>query len=64
MSDMKRRGYVCSAVRGGCVAIETKESCVGEKNLEYALWKTSSVFGYVFDLHELTSALRQHAASI
>jgi hypothetical protein len=58
MCDMKRRGFFCSAVRGGCVAIETKESCVGEKNLEYALWKTCSVFGYVFELHELSSALR------
>lgn len=61
MSDMKRRGFMCSAVRGGCVAIETRESCEGEKNLEYALWKTSSVFGYVFELHELTSALRAAA---
>lgn len=60
MSDMKRRGFMCSAVRGGCVAIETKESCEGEQYLEYALWKTSSVFGYIFELHELTSALRAH----
>jgi len=63
MCDMKRRGFLCSALRGGLVAIETKESCVGEKNLEYALWKTCSVFGYVFELHEFTSALRQHAAA-
>jgi len=61
MSDMKRRGFMCSAVRGGCVAIETRESCAGERNLEYALWKTSSVFGYVFELHELTGALRTAA---
>ncbi len=62
MADMGRKGYVCSAVRGGCVAIENKESAVGELNLEYALWKTSTMFGYVFELHELTHALREHAA--
>jgi len=62
MSDMKRRGFMCSAMRGGCVAIETKESCAGEQNLEYALWKTSSAFGYVFELHELTTALRHATA--
>ncbi|MFO7946230.1 MAG: hypothetical protein R6V19_05420 [Armatimonadota bacterium] len=61
MHDMNRRGYLCSAVRGGCVAVENKESTVGEQNLEYALWKTSTMFGYVFELHELTHALRQYA---
>lgn len=61
MSDMKRRGFMCSAVRGGCVAIETKETCEGEKALEHALWKTSSIFGYVFELHELAGALRRQA---
>ena len=62
MSDMGRKGYLCSAVRGGCVAIENKESAVGELNLEYALWKTSTMYGYVFELHELTHALRECAA--
>jgi len=58
MCDMNRKGYLCSAVRGGCVAIENKESAVGEGNLQYAYWKTSTMFGYIFDLHELTTALR------
>jgi nicotinamidase-related amidase len=61
MADMSRKGYMCSAVRGGCVAIESRESAVGERNLEYAYWKTSTMFGYVFDLHELTGALRRRA---
>jgi len=61
MCDMDRKGYLCSAVRGGCVAIENAESSVGEKNLEYAYWKTSTMFGYIFDLHELQGALRQAA---
>lgn len=34
MADMERKGYMCSAIRGGCVAIENAESAVGEKNLE------------------------------
>ena len=59
MSDMSRKGYLCSAVRGGCVAIENRESAVGEKNLQYAYWKTSTMFGYIFDLHEVTTALRK-----
>ena len=61
MCDMSRKGYLCSAVRGGCVAIENRESAVGEQNLEYAYWKTSTMFGYIFDLHELTTALRRAA---
>jgi nicotinamidase-related amidase len=63
MSDMGRKGYMCSAIRGGCVAIENRESAVGERNLEYALWKTSTMFGYVFELHELTHALRESSTS-
>ena len=62
MCDMDRKGYLCSAVRGGCVAIENRESAVGKKNLEYAFWKTSAMFGYVFDLHDLTAALRKSAS--
>lgn len=58
MLDMWRKNYLCSAVRGGCVAIENAESAVGERNLEYAYWKTATMFGYIFDLHELTTALR------
>lgn len=58
MSDMQRKGYLCSAVRGGCVAIENRESADTEANLEYAYWKTSTMFGYVFELHELAGALR------
>lgn len=63
MADMDRKGYMCSAVRGGCVAIENAESAVGEANLEYAYWKTSTMFGYVFDLHDLTGALRTKSSA-
>lgn len=59
MCDMDRKGYLCSALRGGCVAIENRESAVGEKNLEYAYWKTSTMFGYIFDYQELMQALRK-----
>ena len=62
MSDMDRKGYLCSAVRGGCVAIENRESADTESNLEYAYWKTSTMFGYLFDLKELTSELTKSAA--
>jgi nicotinamidase-related amidase len=63
MSDMQRKGYLCSAVRGGCVAIENRESADAESNLEYAYWKTTTMFGYIFDLHELTAALKRSHAS-
>ncbi len=63
MSDMRRKGYLCSAVRGGCVAIENRESADNEGNLEYAYWKTSTMFGYIFELHELTACLRKTGAS-
>lgn len=62
MSDMQRKGYLCSAVGGGCVAIENRESADTEANLEYAYWKTTTMFGYIFDLHELAAALRKAAA--
>jgi len=62
MSDMQRKGYLCSTVRGGCVAIENRESADTESNLEYAYWKTTTMFGYIFDLHELTAALEQMVA--
>lgn len=61
MCDMSRHGYLCSAVPGGCVAIENREAAEAEANLEYALWKTAVMFGYVFDLDELTEALRAAA---
>jgi nicotinamidase-related amidase len=61
MCDMNRHGYLCSAVRGGCVAIENKASADTEANLEYACWKTSTMFGYVFELDELAEALRKAA---
>jgi nicotinamidase-related amidase len=61
MCDMSRHGYLCSAVPGGCVAIENRESAEPEANLGYALWKTAVMFGYVFDLDELTDALRKAA---
>ncbi len=63
MCDMQRKGYLCSAARGGCVAIENRESADTEGNLDYAYWKTTTMFGYIFDLHELTHALRQAAAA-
>jgi hypothetical protein len=63
MCDMQRKGYLCSAVRGGCVAIENRESTDTESNLEYAYWKTTTMFGYVFGLHELTGALGARAGA-
>ncbi len=63
MSDMQRKGYLCSAVRGGCVAIENRESADTEANLEYAYWKTTTMCGYIFDLHELTASLRGAASN-
>lgn len=59
MSDMARYGYRCSAVRRGCVAIENRESAATEANLEYAYWQTSTMFGYIFELADLTAALAQ-----
>ena len=62
MSDMQRKGYLCSAVRGGCVAIENRDSADTEANLEYGYWKTSTMFGYIFDLDELTAVLTSRPA--
>lgn len=46
--DMTRRGLICSIVGDLTTAVENKESCIGQRNLEYGLWQFSVQGGYVF----------------
>lgn len=63
MNDMQNLRYRLYAVRGGCVAIENAESADTEGNLQYAYWMTSAKFGDLFDLADLTAALRAAPAA-
>lgn len=46
--DMTRRGLICSIVGDLTTAVESKESCIGQRNLEYGLWQFAVQGGYVF----------------
>ena len=46
--DMTRRGLICSIVGDLTTAVENKESCLGQRNLEYGLWQFSVQGGFVF----------------
>lgn len=46
--DMTRRGLVCSIVGDLTTAVENKESCREQRNLEYGLWQFSVQCGFVF----------------
>ncbi len=57
MIDMSRMGYVCSTIRQATSAVENAESCTDEWAKQIALWRLSLMFGYVFDLDPVLSAL-------
>jgi hypothetical protein len=57
MVDMQRRGLMCSTIRQAVTAIENKETARQEQNKENALWYIALLFGLVFDLEDLLSAL-------
>ena len=46
--DMTRRGLMCSIVGDLTTAVENKESCSEQRNLEYGLWQFSVQGGFVF----------------
>lgn len=57
MLDMRRRGYLCSAIREAVTAVENRESARTESHKEEALWRVARSFGFVFDLPDLLAAL-------
>lgn len=57
MVDMRRLGYVCSAVRQATTAVENRETARKELCKEIALWRVGLAFGFVFDADDLVAGL-------
>ena len=57
MLDMYRRGIMCSAIRQAVTAVENKETAAEELCKEIGLWRVALQFGFVFDDHDIISAL-------
>lgn len=58
MVDMSRLGYRCSCIKEAVTAVENRESVVGERNKQEALWRTSLMFGYVHSADNFIQACR------
>ncbi len=58
MTDMRRRGYLCSTVAEAIVAVESHESAPENQEYHQALWRVAVEFGFVFHLEDLRAALR------
>ncbi len=59
MVDMSRHGMLCSTVREGTTAIENRETARSELAKELGLWYIALLFGFVFDLEDMVSALER-----
>lgn len=59
MLDMSRLGYRCNCIQDCVTAVENRESTIGEFNKAQAMWRTSLMFGYIYDLVEYTKALER-----
>lgn len=59
MVDMARHGCLCSAFRQAVTAVECKESARREHHKEAALWSVALARGFVFDVDDFLTALRQ-----
>lgn len=57
MRDMARYGLMCSVVGDLTTAVENKESCVEQRNLEYGLWQFAVQSGFVFLSEDLKRCL-------
>lgn len=58
MLDMSRRGIMCSAIREAVTAVENKETARNQICKETALWRVALAFGFVFELDEFVSGIK------
>lgn len=63
MVDAVRQGYLCSTIRQGVTAIENRETARTEAGKENALWAVAVLYGFVYDVDDFTTALRQRAVT-
>ncbi|MCC6165671.1 MAG: hypothetical protein IT329_00450 [Caldilineaceae bacterium] len=61
MVDMNRRGVMCSVLRQAVTAVENRESARDEAHKEEALWRIALAFGFVFDVAEWITHLKETA---
>jgi nicotinamidase-related amidase len=58
MLDMSRRGFLCSTIRQATTCVENRETAREELNKQEALWRVALAFGFVFDIDDFVSGLR------
>jgi hypothetical protein len=59
MLDMSQRGVLCSVFRQAVTAVENRETARGELCKEIGLWRVALAFGFVFDVDDFVSALKE-----
>jgi hypothetical protein len=59
MMDLSRAGVFCATIGQAVTAVENRESARGEKYKEEGLWRVAIAFGFVYDVDDFTSAIRQ-----
>lgn len=59
MFEMRRRGFMCSAVRQAVTAVENRESARSQLAKEQALWRVAHGYGYVFDSDAIIGSTKQ-----
>lgn len=62
MLDMNRRGFLCSTIRQATTCVENRETAREELNKREALWRVALAFGFVFDVDDFVSGLRDGGA--
>jgi hypothetical protein len=59
MAEMQKYGLMCSALRQATTAVENKDSAEQEWCKELALWRVALAFGFVFDVDDFVTAIKQ-----
>ena len=62
MEDMRRRGILCSVITEATTAVENRETVIGEKAKEVALWQVALWYGFVFYAADCMEWLRRDTA--
>lgn len=58
MAEMSKHGLWCSVLRQATTSVENKETARNELCKEIALWRIALAFGFVFDVDDFTSAIK------
>lgn len=64
MAEMSGRGVLCSAIREAVTAVENRDTARDETAKELGLWRVALAFGFVFDLDDILTLVRENHGSI